>query len=176
MWLLPQLSFTITLCLTIRFYCITLYPFYQRSLSVSLRKSTLDQHPKTHNSKYEKGHANISPALTCKAKHHATSPMLAKGPIVMLLHRYVQSLQTAQHIGDSTSPSCQTSLLFSLETLSKIFDHQPRTPNVVGDFRCIFFSIDPQTWQSTFIISISLGTISISSGAKNLISPCSKKT
>ena len=69
--------------------------------------------------------------------------MLAEGPIGMLLHWYVQSLQTAQHIGDAASPSCQTSLLSSLETLSKIFDHRLRTPNVVGDSVCIS-SVDPQ--------------------------------
>ena len=143
-WLLLQPSYAITLCLTIRFYYVTLYRFSQRSSSVSCRKSTLDQHPKTHSSKYERGHANIFFNIDMwKKKYHATSPMLAKGPISMLLHRYVQSLETAQHIGDSASPSCQTSLLSSLETLSKILDHRLRTPKAIDNFVCIS-SVDPQ--------------------------------
>ena len=71
-WLFPQLSFTITLCLTTQFYCMTLCPFYQRSLSVSLRKSTLDQHPKTHGSKYKRDHGItfffFSPTLNSKGR------------------------------------------------------------------------------------------------------------
>ena len=121
-WLLPQHGYATTLWPTARFCCVTLYPFGQGSLQVSLLKSTLDLNPKTHSSKHERGHANTSLALTHE-KHHEALTMLAEGLISRLAHRYVQLSQMAQHIGNSTSPSYQISLLPSLETFSKILDH-----------------------------------------------------
>ena len=118
MWLLPKPGYATTLWPTAQFCCITLYPFSQGSLQVSLRKSTLDLHPWTHSSKHERGHANTSLALTHEKSHEALI-MLAEGPISMPHHRYVQLSQVAQPIEDSTSPSYQISLLTSLETLSK---------------------------------------------------------
>ena len=48
-------------------------------------------------------------------------------------HRYVRSLQMAQHIEDLAFLSCQISSLPSLETLSKILDRRLQTLKAVGD-------------------------------------------
>ena len=74
--------------------CVTPYLFDQGSSLVSLHMSTLDQHPETHSLKLKRGHANTFLALT-RGKHHAALTMLVEGLIGMLLHRYIQSLQTA---------------------------------------------------------------------------------
>ena len=67
-------------------YCATLYLSNQGSLVVSLHKLTLDLNPKTHNSKYERGHANIYLVLTYE-KHHEALTMLGEGLIGMPLLR-----------------------------------------------------------------------------------------
>ena len=75
-------------------FCITPYPSDKGSLLVCLHKLTLDLHPKIHNPKHEKGHANISLASTYE-KHHEALTMLVEGLIDKPLHRFIQSPQTA---------------------------------------------------------------------------------
>ena len=84
MWLLPQHDYTTTLQPTTQFYYATLYPSDQGSLLVSFHKSALDLHPKTRSSKHERGHADISLALTYE-KHHEALTMMEDGLIGMPL-------------------------------------------------------------------------------------------
>ena len=115
-----------------QFYCVIPYLSDQGSLSISLRKLTLDLHPKIQNSKHETGHTNISLASTHEKCHEALT-ILVEELIDMPLHRFIQSPQAVQHIMGSTFPSYQISSHPSLVTLSKINYPRPQIPMVVDN-------------------------------------------
>ena len=69
----------------VQLYCATLYLFSPEFSLVFIHRLTLDQYPKTHSSKHERGHTNTSLALTHE-KLRAALIMLAEETVGMPFH------------------------------------------------------------------------------------------
>ena len=155
-WLLPQLGYTIILWPIVVLCCVTFYLFDRESSLVPLHTSTLDQHPKTHGSKYKRDH-RITPSFffSTNLKLQGSSAILCI--FLLSIHRRLQSIIFIFIFLQSQSPLGQHLLLLVPKTFSA---HDPIKFDVltlsISSRVCIICSFYPLVWGCEAVLNSNL--------------------